>query len=161
MNHPDNLHLPTELMPEEVREKMQTRSSERPDPPLLHLYSNPSYHMDAHVVGNRAGLIALRDAINEALEGDTDSNVSVTPDREGVVFTTDGEGYAVVVIRQDTPWREQTWIDMLLSYTEESSLDGAKESSLTIWPHQLRQRHLDALHAEIDLESSGGGNHER
>lgn len=89
------------------------------DPPLLHLYAGPSYHMEGYVVGNRAGLTALRDAINHALEGEDFHNASITPKGEGCVFTRDGEGYEVIVIRQDTSWQGAAWSDLALPYTAE------------------------------------------
>lgn len=106
------------------------------DPPLLHLYAGPSFHMEGYVVGNRAGLTALRDAINRTLAQDKDyHSADATPRGEGGVFTRDGEGYEVIVIRQDTSWQGAAWSNMALPYTDE---DGRMQNTeQTYWPHQL------------------------
>lgn len=57
--------------------------------PLLHLYTQAHWHDAGHVVGDRAGLTALRDAIDRAL-----TNKAAAAH----VSAADGEGYAVVVI---------------------------------------------------------------
>lgn len=59
----------------------------------LHLRGQFTYHSEAHIVGSRAGLTALRDAINSALD-----SREATAD----VFASDGEGYQVLVRRSAT-----------------------------------------------------------
>lgn len=59
------------------------------DPAHLHVYGQEAWHDEAFVVGDVAGLTALRDAIDAALR----DGAAVTP----VVFVNDGEGYQVVV----------------------------------------------------------------
>ena len=57
---------------------------------ILHLYAQYAHHMDAFIMGNEEGLIALRDAINEAIyPGKIKSEVEV--------FCNDGEGYTIYV----------------------------------------------------------------
>lgn len=61
--------------------------------PLVHIRGQFTYHGEATIRGNVSGLIALRDALNEALENGSG---------ERVVFATDGEGYEVIVERSST-----------------------------------------------------------
>ena len=57
---------------------------------IVHIYAQYAHHMDAFVIGNEEGLIALRDAINEAIyPGKVKSEVEV--------FCNDGEGYTIYV----------------------------------------------------------------
>lgn len=60
------------------------------DMPLVHIRGQFSWHGEALIVGNVAGLIAVRDAIDAALTARTS---------DAVVFAADGEGYAVTVRR--------------------------------------------------------------
>jgi hypothetical protein len=85
---------------------------------IVHLYAGPSYHMEGYIVASRQGLEKLRDAINKVLEG---NNFAVTE-----VFTSDGEGYDLFVIKHDT-----SWDDVALPYTEYYQNNQAK------WPYQL------------------------
>lgn len=61
--------------------------------PWLHIRSQTRNHGQAEVIGTRAGLVVLRDAINAAL----DSGKSET-----TAFASDGEGYGVFVRRSRT-----------------------------------------------------------
>lgn len=70
------------------------------DMKLLHLYAQDHQHGEAWVVGNRLGLEALRDAINLALQ----QGSAQTPSRDGCVFATDGEGYEVMVLLDESKW---------------------------------------------------------
>lgn len=58
---------------------------------ILHLYGQTKWHSPAAISGSRLGLERLRSAIDDALN-----------DRNGVasVMTDDGEGYALVVMRE-------------------------------------------------------------
>jgi hypothetical protein len=58
----------------------------------VHLYAQYSNHDEAVIVANKVGLIRLRDAINDALESGN-SGVGT--------FTSDGEGYHLLVICQE------------------------------------------------------------
>lgn len=111
------------------------------DPALVHLYAGPSFHMEGFVVGNRAGLTALRDAINKALEGEEYHNAARTPRNEGGVFTRDGEGYEIIVIRQDTSWQGKAWSDLALPYTAEDGM--LQNTEKDHWPHQLLTKEDD------------------
>ncbi len=71
---------------------------------LLHIYSQYCWHADSYIVGNRRALEQLRDIINQALE----KGFSFTPNSD-CPFVVDGEGYQVVVIRNDAPWGDPKW----------------------------------------------------
>ena len=58
--------------------------------PVLHIYGQHSYHMEAIIMGSEKGLIALRDAINEAIFPGKESS-------EVEVYVNDGEGYTVYI----------------------------------------------------------------
>lgn len=60
------------------------------DEEWLHIRGQLTYHSQARISGTTAGLIALRDAINSAVE------IGVGA---AEVYASDGEGYAVDVIR--------------------------------------------------------------
>jgi hypothetical protein len=59
----------------------------------LHIYGQHYWHSPATIRGNREALLALKAAIDVALEGS---------EGEAVVFASDGEGYAVNVVRAST-----------------------------------------------------------
>ena len=63
------------------------------DAPWLHIRGQFTYHSEATIVGTKPGLIAIRAAIDQAINTGT-----------GVVqvFATDGEGYDVEVRRSST-----------------------------------------------------------
>lgn len=62
----------------------------RDDTPWLHIRSQFTYHAEAEIRGTREGLTALRDAVNEALEGGVG---------EGRAYASDGEGYGLFIVR--------------------------------------------------------------
>ncbi len=110
------------------------------DPALLHLYAQAMYHFEAYVVGNRAGLLKLREAIDAALAGEGSRGTGCARD----VFVRDGEGYDVFVVREDAPWRGPPWDRLAVPYTDESASSKRKDA---IWPHQLVGDTTDASHA--------------
>ncbi|MBS0959817.1 hypothetical protein [Acetobacter thailandicus] len=57
---------------------------------VLHVIAQYDQHDDAHIIGTRAGLLRLRDAIDSAL-----SEVNVT--KKASVITNDGEGYVALI----------------------------------------------------------------
>lgn len=58
---------------------------------ILQLYAQEAWHMEAFIVGNKEGLLALRNAIDEALQSEKKQSVAhVSP--------TDLEGYEAHVI---------------------------------------------------------------
>lgn len=87
----------------------------------LHIIAQAYWHSDAYLVGNRLGLLALRDAINRALAG---------PDRraECLAWPNDGERYSVIVHLRDNV------ADVPYGYTDEM----ARPSPPKAWPEWLR-----------------------
>ena len=86
------------------------------EPALMHIYGQDVWHAPAWIVGNRAGLEALREAITVALD---------KPRSEAIVMAGDGEGYAVQVIRDDRSFFDQKpgdW-DWAVPYTDEIAQD--------------------------------------
>lgn len=65
----------------------------------LHVYGPDQWHGETFVVGNRAALKALREALDEALE--TGSGLSLA-------YAADGEGFAcgVVLVEDEGVWEE-------------------------------------------------------
>ncbi len=70
---------------------------------LLHIYSQPCEHFEARIVGNRAGLLEVKQAIDILLTADVLEIIT----RE--VFATDGEGYQVTVKQLPTDWHSAMW----------------------------------------------------
>lgn len=72
----------------------------------LHIYAQGFWHDTAYIVGDRAGLTALRDALNVALEKGCGA---CEP------FASDGEGYETrVELCED----EATWKALQMPYTD-------------------------------------------
>ena len=95
---------------------------------LLHIYSQEQWHDDAFIVGNRLGLEVLREAITRALEAGRASSGSD-------LFVTDGKGYAVKIICEDSRWQEESWCSLSLPYTDELAKDDRpnREVPYDIW----------------------------
>lgn len=81
---------------------------------LLHLYPQPWFHEDAVIVGNRDGLLALQEAIDQAL---ATGKASVT------VEPSDGEGNDLLVLLLDADWQSPGWQNLRLPYTDEIASD--------------------------------------
>lgn len=90
--------------------------------PMVHLYGQPIQHMDAHIIGNRAGLEAVRDAIDAALRSGAE---------EALAFAIDGEGYGIKVIEL----RDAIMDEMPLPYTDPE----AAEMTRRPWPDVVRE----------------------
>ena len=88
---------------------------------LLHIYAQEAWHDDAFIVGDRLGLEVLREAISQALEKGRVSTYDVTGGSS--VYTTDGEGYTVRIICDDSGWQEEFWCSLSLPYTDEIAQD--------------------------------------
>ncbi|MGB9805001.1 hypothetical protein [Desulfofundulus sp.] len=94
---------------------MSRRKKEDTEIALLHVYGQRAWHDDVYIVGNRQGLETLLAAVKQALKesrGETDSDV----------FTADGEGYSVIVLRQDGSWPEG-WARVALPYWGDHARD--------------------------------------
>ncbi len=86
---------------------------------VLHIYAQAWEHMDAHIIGNTEGLMALKAAIEKALIDD--KGISATPSEweYDEVMVSDGEGYQVFVMRRDGEWPE-VWCGIDTGYTSET-----------------------------------------
>jgi len=92
---------------------------------LLHIYAQEIWHGEAYIVGNRDGLLALKEAIEQAL---VDSKSQVDE------YASDGEGYKVRVIMNDTGWLEPFWDTLALPYSEKMTREGTRSA---VWPWEL------------------------
>lgn len=63
---------------------------------VLHIYGQWIWHDSAVIAGNKAGLMALRDAIQRVLVNGADSKAIAE------VFVIDGEGYDIQVFLENT-----------------------------------------------------------
>ena len=86
--------------------------------PVLKVFSPQIWHDSGYVVGNRAGLEALRDAVDEALKNGAGS---------GEVFETDGEGYYVMAALFNNPIHSDAWNKYPVHYVS----DVASENVIT------------------------------
>lgn len=90
--------------------------------PMVHLYGQPSWHDDARIIGNRAGLEALRDAIDKALRSGAE---------EAEVYACDMEGYGIKVVELSDTLMDE----MPLPYTDPE----AREMFAKPWPEVVRE----------------------
>lgn len=90
---------------------------------ILHIHAQQAPHDEAFVVGNRQGLLALRQAIDAALE---------SGQGETAAFAADGEGFSVFVILQPGGLGSPGWIAAAVPYSGEWAAEN-RESA--VWPH--------------------------
>lgn len=74
--------------------------------PIVQVYDHQDSHMEVFIVGNKEGLLKLRNAIDSALE--SKSNFDIAP-----VFVSDGEGYELVVVNNKLSFE-----NLMLPYTD-------------------------------------------
>jgi len=91
-------------------------------PGYVHLHPQPYFHADAFIVADRQGLQSLRDAIDRAIEGGKSA---------ALAFVGDGEGYTLMVIRDDEHPRLML---NAVPYTDDCAVE---QRGAAIWPHQL------------------------
>lgn len=84
---------------------------------LLQIYSQPCEHFEAQILGNRAGLRELYDAIGVALNAGCKAHLA------NEVFATDGEGYDVEVIVMPDDWTDPKWNDYPPHYCDRGYAD--------------------------------------
>lgn len=89
---------------------------------LLHLYAQPAWHDDAWIVGNRAGLKALAQAIQNALASN---------EGRAEVMVADGEGYTLKVHLDNSEWQSQSWVKRAEPYTNEIACEQRQDA---VWP---------------------------
>lgn len=92
---------------------------------LLHVYPQVAWHDDVHLVGNRAALEALREAIDVALKGGTGSSNEMT---------SDGEHYDAKVILEDSPWQGEPWSLLGMPYLADYAVDQRQDA---VWPESI------------------------
>jgi hypothetical protein len=79
---------------------------------ILHIWSQYAEHSEAFILGNREGLLALREAIDKALD---------VGQAHAMTFCTDGEGFDTLVVCEDSDWQGPVWQEQKLPYTRFSS----------------------------------------
>lgn len=87
--------------------------------PWLHVYAQLMEHDDAYVVGTRAGLLALRNAIDTALADDAKATATTE------CFVGDGEGYSLrvaVISQASAPYLAVPYTDNLAVEQRNSTL---------------------------------------
>lgn len=77
----------------------------------LHVYGPDQWHGETFVVGNREALLALRDALDEALE--TGSGLALA-------YAADGEGFSCGVLLVED---EEVWAEVVLPYHSDLARD--------------------------------------
>ena len=99
--------------------------------PLLHIYGQVSEHDSVYIVGNKEALTRLKYIIDKAL---------LWLDMESVTenfMASDGEGYNVQIIYNETKWSEDYWQLLGLPYTDSSSQDIRDNA---IWPWEKEDK---------------------
>lgn len=86
---------------------------------LLHVYGAEAWHESVFIVGNRKGLQALRNAIDDALKAEPGGKGFGT--RECMV--SDGEGYQLHVSCFDHDWQHPDWKEIAMPYTANIARD--------------------------------------
>lgn len=106
------------------------------DSAYLHLYGQGQWHGDAYIIGNTAGLKALRDAIDRALTNEEGADSLAT-------FASDGEGYYTGVVKIDKP---EDFDRLAVPYNDDMAQDRRGDA---IWPWQIK-RAIDAVQSQYD-----------
>jgi hypothetical protein len=106
-------------------------------PALLHLYSGETWHDEAYIVGNQEGLRRLWMAIGQLIDQDNPYQVVTIPDEkrnaeegEKYLYTSDGEGYVLSVVKLNTDWQGEEWQQLKLPYTADLAVKCQPKDSL-------------------------------
>lgn len=99
-----------------------------PQTPILHLHQQKAWHDDSYIVANRAGLIAIRSAIDRAL-------ASGQAEVADTSFCADGEGFRLFVVPYDYELHTEQWDELRLPYL--MPYEGAPPLGGPLLPHQL------------------------
>lgn len=97
---------------------------------LLHIHGQGAWHDNVIIIGNREALEALKDAVEKALAGKNFTEA------ETEVFCADGEGYAVQVGMDDSPWEGKNWTHSASPYYENYA-QGGREGQLSPHDHLI------------------------
>ena len=76
---------------------------------LVHIYGQEIWHGDAFIVANKEGLLAISQAINQALT----KGKGVTE-----VMPADGEGFALKILCRNDEWLSPFWDNLAMPYTD-------------------------------------------
>jgi hypothetical protein len=92
-------------------------AEERRTPPRVHVYAQGAYHDDVLLIGDKAGLHALCQAVVSALRDGRGHSI---------VFAADGEGFDVhcVLLEAD----DGRWDRLRLPYTDEAAADRRRDA---------------------------------
>ena len=110
---------------------------------LLHVYEHYAQHDEVWMVGNVDGLLALRNA-NDAVLNKAEGNAT-----HAEVMASDGEGYAVHVVCEDSPWQGERWQHLFMPYTAEYARGVESPSTHMPW-HLLHTGHVEAENTPDD-----------
>lgn len=97
------------------------------DPELLHIYNQSLPQDDVYIVGNRAGLLRLKAAVELAL-----SKVH----HETTAFVNDGEGFGIRAMLLDESWEAENWTRLGVPYSERAAMEQRENSR---WPWEFWQ----------------------
>lgn len=89
---------------------------------FMHIYGQPSWHDEAIIVANTEALLAMKKAIEEALEKGHGC---------AETFQGDGEGYNTVIVKQE----DKVFDKLANAYTGETASVEHREDA--IWPWQM------------------------
>lgn len=84
--------------------------------PILQVYSPRIGHDSSYIMGNKNGLLAMRDAIDKALE----SSHGIA--HEGSVFVSDGDSFNLVIIKHDSDFQSNFWQQLIKPYTKDATV---------------------------------------
>jgi len=73
---------------------------------ILNIYGEAYYHCEARIIGNREGLLQLKNTIDKALQSGKATTETDVVDNNGdtALFASDGEGYEVKVEMHNDDW---------------------------------------------------------
>lgn len=71
---------------------------------ILNIYGQPMEHFDARIVGNKEGLLQLKNTIEKALQSGKATTETDVVDGDTALFASDGEGYEVIVEMHNDDW---------------------------------------------------------
>lgn len=108
---------------------------------ILHIHGQYAHHTDAYIVGTRDALLALKTAINAALNNDVGSANS---------YCSDGEGFSIYVIEISEESMKRAAVPYSADYAAESS-----DSKAVSWPWDfIKERWSERNAAAVAAERS-------
>ena len=121
---------------------------EQADDRILAIYPQQRYHSNAYIVGGRAGLTALRDAINEALDAEGRMGISVGL---AMAHPSDQEVFSTVVIHDKSidQAEESSRVhldDMPLPYYDPKCKDQLRDGVVNLVPNERHVMEAGVAH---------------